>query len=110
MSDLSGALPGRGARNRATRVKPDAGRPCFVAFTWAVSTRGDVLPRSAGTFTTVEEARQFLGRVRRTWLDDGEGWAVFKLPAESGRGTLVASGVVRDLTVRSYWASEPDLI
>jgi hypothetical protein len=79
-----------------------------VAFTWATSTDGEILSRAAGTFTTIEDARQYLGRVHAIWLDEHDGWAVFKLPPETGRGVLVASGTGRDLTPRNRRAAEPD--
>jgi hypothetical protein len=87
-------------------TRPEAPRPCFVAFTWATSTDGEILSRAAGTFTTVDEARQYLGRVRAIWLDEQDRWAVFKLPAETGRGALVAAGVGGDLSGRRQRADE----
>jgi hypothetical protein len=89
-----------------TRAEPP--RPCFVAFTWALSTEGEILSRAAGTFTTVEDARQFLRRAHAVWLDEHDRWAVFKLPPETGRGALVASGTGRDLTARNGKVAYPD--
>jgi hypothetical protein len=78
-----------------------------VAFTWAVSSGGEVLSRAAGTFVTVEDARQYLGRVRTIWLDERDRWAVFKLPPETGRGAMVASGTGRDLNGHTRRPSGP---
>lgn len=89
-------------------TRPEAPRPCFVAFTWATSTEGEVLSRAAGTFATVDEARQYLGRVRAIWLDEADRWAVFKLPPETGRGALVAAGTGGDLSGRGRKAAESD--
>jgi hypothetical protein len=89
-------------------ARPEAPRPCFVAFTWATSTDGEILSRAAGTFTTVDEARQYLGRVRAIWLDEQDRWAVFKLPPETGRGALVAAGIGGDLSAGSRRTAESD--
>ena len=97
--------PSRLTGRLAPGPHPEPPRPCFVAFTWAVSTEGEVLSRAAGTFTTVEDARLYLGRVRTIWLDERDRWAVFKLPPETGRGALVASGTGRDLNGRAHGPS-----
>src|SRR5579859_1259532 len=103
MSEPHHVLPSRpSSRTLMPAVtRAEQPRPCFVAFTWALSTEGEILSRAAGTFSTVEDARQYLRRAHAVWLDERDRWAVFKLPPETGRGALVASGTGRDLAARS---------